>query len=526
MRRHHNGTRHHERIYLGSYEIYRAYPGTSAMEDPSLERETLHVMDDHYRIALVETRTIDTSGHDPAPRQLTRYQHNNHLGSTAIELDEEAQIISYEEYAPYGNSTFQATATETPKRYRYTGKERDEETGLYYYGARYYVPWLGRWLSVDPAGLVDGPNLYAYTRDNPLRYTDRRGTQCDPSVATCPQLMDNWSYARPVHESGVKGHNVQREHPTQVNLRSEQRGGRYTRAVSKERGEQTILVETGRGYFHTEVGKLQAEINARVRAGVIKTESELIEATREAYRIAAERTGVTVNQQALDRAIVSNLATLSETAAQTQSELSQATGPTTVTEQSIQASFTDPNPPPALTATPVQTTAASTSAKANAVASETTQTAVAADAPAAAVPPAAAPTPPPAAPAPTVAGAAAPGRLARAAAWTAEVAPKALRVAGVVLTVVGAAKEADETVNFERRHGRGELNAQLMGATTMLVGVVAGVVDDAFAAAQVPMLGAPAITVQSYENRGSGPVQAAAGDAIRGFLGWGFSLGF
>jgi RHS repeat-associated protein len=38
-----------------------------------------------------------------------------------------------------------------PKRYRYTGKERDEESGLYYYGARYYAAWLGRWTSVDPA---------------------------------------------------------------------------------------------------------------------------------------------------------------------------------------------------------------------------------------------------------------------------------------------------------------------------------------------------------------------------------------
>ena len=96
-----------------------------------------------------------------------------------------------------------------------------------------------------------------------------------------------------------------------------------------------MLVETGRGYFHTEVGKLQAEIDARVRAGVIKTESELIEATREAYRLAAKRTGVTVNEQALDRAIVSNLATLSETAAQTRSELSLPAGATTVTEQSL-----------------------------------------------------------------------------------------------------------------------------------------------------------------------------------------------
>ena len=100
-------------------------------------------------------------------------------------------------------------------------------------------------------------------------------------------------------------------------------------------------------------------------------------------------------------------------------------------------------------------------------------------------------------------------------------------MAGQVLTVVGAAeKEAKRTVEFERSHGRGELNAWLMGATTLLVGVVAGVADDAFAAAQVPTMGAPVLTTQSWEDRGSGPIQAAAGDAIRDFLRWGFSLGF
>ena len=102
-------------------------------------------MDDKQRIALVETRTLDTAGNDPAPRQLIRYQFGNHLGSASLELDDQAQIISYEEYTPYGSSTYQAvrSQTETPKRYRYTGKERDEESGLYYHGARYYAPWLG-----------------------------------------------------------------------------------------------------------------------------------------------------------------------------------------------------------------------------------------------------------------------------------------------------------------------------------------------------------------------------------------------
>ncbi len=63
------------------------------------------------------------------------------------------------------------------KRYRYTGKERDDETGFAYHGARYYAPWLGRWMSCDPAGLADGPNSYGYVGGNPIRRTDPTGMQ-------------------------------------------------------------------------------------------------------------------------------------------------------------------------------------------------------------------------------------------------------------------------------------------------------------------------------------------------------------
>ena len=112
-------------------------------------------MADAERIALVETRTIDAGGDDRTPPQLVRYQLGNQLGSAILELDGQAQVISYEEYAPYGSSMYQAVRSrlETAKRYRYAGKERDEESGLYYNGARYYAPWLGRWVSPDPAGL-------------------------------------------------------------------------------------------------------------------------------------------------------------------------------------------------------------------------------------------------------------------------------------------------------------------------------------------------------------------------------------
>jgi len=179
-------TRLKERIYLGRFEIYREYGSDGTTID--LERETLHVMDDTRRLALVETRT-DT----PAPQQLVRYQLGNHLGSATLELDDQAQIISYEEYFPYGSTSYQAvrSQTEAPKRYRYTGKERDEETGFAYHGARYYAPWLGRWASCDPAETVDGANLYKYVRNNPVTLSDpsgRQGVPFQPAPASSARI--------------------------------------------------------------------------------------------------------------------------------------------------------------------------------------------------------------------------------------------------------------------------------------------------------------------------------------------------
>jgi RHS repeat-associated protein len=162
-----------ERIYVGAFEAYREYGPDGAV---TLERETLNVSDDRHRLALAETRTVGT---DRGPGELIRYQLGNHLDSSVLELDQEAQVISYEEYYPYGSTSYQAVRAdiEAPKRYRYTGKERDTETGLYYHGARYCAPWLGRWTSCDPAGLADGTNLYAYVRDNPVRRADPTGYQ-------------------------------------------------------------------------------------------------------------------------------------------------------------------------------------------------------------------------------------------------------------------------------------------------------------------------------------------------------------
>ncbi|MBE7385745.1 MAG: VCBS repeat-containing protein [Leptolyngbya sp. SIO1E4] len=168
------GEKIEERIYLGGFEIHRSYDSDGNV---TLERQSLHVMDDQKRIALVETRT---QGRGDGDESRIRYQLDNHLGSSLLEVNEDAEVISYEEYYPYGGTAYltgKNVAEVKRKRYRYSGKERDDETGLYYYGARYYAPWLGRWMSCDPIGSADSVNLYQFLKENPLRFKDYHGFQ-------------------------------------------------------------------------------------------------------------------------------------------------------------------------------------------------------------------------------------------------------------------------------------------------------------------------------------------------------------
>jgi RHS repeat-associated protein len=197
-----NGTLIEERIYLGGFEIFHRHELSELM----LERETLHIMDDKQRIAMVETRTLDTAGTDPTLPQLIRYQLGNHLGSAVLELDENAHRISCEEYYPYGSTSYQAVRKdiEVPlKRYRYTGMERDEETGLNYHGARYYAPWLGRWTSCDPQGIIDGLNIYVYAQNNPKKNIDVTGRATTYNPLTSPSAKSASKQAQRLDKSAL-----------------------------------------------------------------------------------------------------------------------------------------------------------------------------------------------------------------------------------------------------------------------------------------------------------------------------------
>lgn len=140
-----------------------------------------------------------------------RYSLSDHLGSSTLELDDGAGILTQEHYYPFGGTACWAgknALAAKNKTIRYSGKERDA-TGLYYYGYRYYAPWLQRWLNSDPLGDIDGPNRYLFTVNNPVSKLDFFGANSTPplDVAHAYDLMfsegEVWDGLSLVSESGV-----------------------------------------------------------------------------------------------------------------------------------------------------------------------------------------------------------------------------------------------------------------------------------------------------------------------------------
>jgi RHS repeat-associated protein len=157
------------------------------------------------QVALGTGETYDNA--DTAVEKLyTYYYHADHLGSTSVVTDHNGEVYERLEYTPYGETWLDETNGDTyfDTPYRFSAKEKDEETGLYYYGARYLDPKYSRWISADPAlgdYLPQAPindeakkhnqslpgqggvfnvinlNLYHYAGNNPIKYTDPDGSQ-------------------------------------------------------------------------------------------------------------------------------------------------------------------------------------------------------------------------------------------------------------------------------------------------------------------------------------------------------------
>ena len=104
------------------------------------------------------------------------FYHSDHLGSTSYITDAKADITQFDAYLPYGELLVDEHSSSEEMPYKFNGKEFDQETGLYYYGARYMNPVTSLWYGVDPLA-EKYPNItpYCYTDNNPVRYIDPNG---------------------------------------------------------------------------------------------------------------------------------------------------------------------------------------------------------------------------------------------------------------------------------------------------------------------------------------------------------------
>ena len=119
---------------------------------------------------------------DTSEVEETFYYHSDHLGSTSYITDQNANVTQYDAYLPYGELLVDEHSSSADLPYKFNGKELDEETGLYYYGARYMNPVTSMWYGVDPlAEKYVNIGAYIYCHNNPIKLYDVNGMQDEPT---------------------------------------------------------------------------------------------------------------------------------------------------------------------------------------------------------------------------------------------------------------------------------------------------------------------------------------------------------
>ncbi|MET3948528.1 RHS repeat-associated protein [Arthrobacter sp. UYCu512] len=234
-----------EKIYLEGCELFlHTRAGITA-----IQRTVALIEDDDRCLATVYRWSADTSAAetDTVGTAEVRFLIPDDLGSTAMELDSNGVVLSYEEHFSYGGSCFIAGAalrrTKLRDR-RYTGKERDDATGLYYFGYRYYASWIGGWLSPDPLGNAASLNLYEFVQNNPVNLVDPNGLQATGTMSRLDSVPANYTGAQAMRhfnngrgrELGIRALEVKRSGNNWMIVRQENYTPRLQQMIAENGG--------------------------------------------------------------------------------------------------------------------------------------------------------------------------------------------------------------------------------------------------------------------------------------------------
>jgi len=198
-----------ETLYFNNF--YTIHIPVQDKNNPQGLRVHKHIFVGNSRLVTAMTHT-DNNGDNAEQREKRYYYHSDHLGSAQFVTDWRGKQYEHIEYTPYGELWIEEVAAGLDKLpFRFTGKEMDEETGLYYYGARYLDPKYSRWLSGDPAlgdyvpaagtdpsklagmgGVYNTVNLhlYHYAGNNPVKFLDPTGLYDEENGYTKQEIKD------------------------------------------------------------------------------------------------------------------------------------------------------------------------------------------------------------------------------------------------------------------------------------------------------------------------------------------------
>jgi len=166
-----------------------------------IELGTLHIS---YSDDILSYSILDYVGQPVEPSEFF-YTHSDHLGSASWITNRHAEPVQYIHYAPYGELLANQTPYGYDERYKFTGKERDAETGYDYFGARFLAQQLGIWLSVDPlAGKYPWISPYAYCSWNPVKYVDPNGKWVETAWDIVNVMIDVASLASNIENGNTK----------------------------------------------------------------------------------------------------------------------------------------------------------------------------------------------------------------------------------------------------------------------------------------------------------------------------------